>query len=424
MSPDEVLKLFAHLEYEWDGRNPPDNLRKGRFRNGWEDASVRRQEYSAETLRRLTWHNLGYRFGKLLGSRTADQIDEVYRILAASYTPSVNGQGDTRPDEEDQEASDFDWQAEVRGWCQRRPGISPALTDGIIAFFRLSFQNTRCPEKAWFGCHPSGVSLVVGGIYLAAINRNGNDSGLWLIVGQDPPDLGGIDYRPVRSAQDSQHPLVWAHADSLEVIPDILTSGPLWDSFRSATAKVLSSSRSASDRDAVQERRQKRRLTDFWHVDRHALSADEADQPASRDLEGYNPDGIDRRPLVERQIRERRGQREFRDALRQRYGDHCLVTGCNVLAVLEAAHINPYRGEQDNHPENGLLLRSDIHTLFDLDLLGIEPEGLQVELSPEVTNEYGRFAGMRLDCPADCRPSVEALLLRYQQFRHKLGCEA
>jgi hypothetical protein len=243
------------------------------------------------------------------------------------------------------------------------------------------------------------VSLVVGGIYLAAINCRGNDSGLWLIVDQNPPKLSGIDYRPVRSAQDSQHPLVWAHADSLGVIPDILASATLWDSFRSATAKVLSSSRSASDRDAVQERRQKRRLTDFWNIDRHALSADEADQPGSRDLEEYNPDVIDYRPLVERQIRERRGQREFRDALRQRYGDRCLVTGCKVLAVLEAAHITPYRGEQDNHPENGLLLRSDIHTLFDLDLLRIEPEELIVELSLEVSHEYGCLAGIALDCP-------------------------
>jgi hypothetical protein len=112
------------------------------------------------------------------------------------------------------------------------------------------------------------------------------------------------------------------------------------------------------------------------------LHAEEADQAESSKGEGYIPEGVDRRPLVERQIRERRGQRHFRDALRKRYGDRCLVTGCEVLAVLEAAHISPYRGEEDNHPENGLLLRSDVHTLFDLDLLGIEPEKLRVELHP------------------------------------------
>ena len=57
------------------------------------------------------------------------------------------------------------------------------------------------------------------------------------------------------------------------------------------------------------------------------------------------------------------------------------MTGCTVFAVLEAAHIKPYQGENDNHPQNGLLLRADIHTLFDLNLLGIQPERLQVEIS-------------------------------------------
>jgi hypothetical protein len=96
------------------------------------------------------------------------------------------------------------------------------------------------------------------------------------------------------------------------------------------------------------------------------------------------------------------------------------VTGCTVLAVLEAAHIKPYRGEQDNHPENGLLLRSDIHTLFDLDLLGIEPGRLQVELHPSLRTEYGDLVGMQLGCRSGLLPSSEALRLRYKLFVRKL----
>lgn len=107
------------------------------------------------------------------------------------------------------------------------------------------------------------------------------------------------------------------------------------------------------------------------------LPDEAADRAGSNDGETYIPQDGDWREVVERQIRERRGQQHFRDILRERYGDRCLVTGCEVLAVLEAAHIKPYQGEADNHPENGLLLRSDIHTLFDLDLIGIEPERLQ-----------------------------------------------
>lgn len=100
------------------------------------------------------------------------------------------------------------------------------------------------------------------------------------------------------------------------------------------------------------------------------------------------------------------------------------MTGCTVLAVLEAAHIKPYLGEQDNHPENGLLLRSDIHTLFDLDLLGIAPDRLEVELHPSLRTEYGDLAGVRLRCPCDRRPSPEALKLRYRLFLKRLDAPA
>jgi hypothetical protein len=136
---------------------------------------------------------------------------------------------------------------------------------------------------------------------------------------------------------------------------------------------------------------------------------------------GYNPRDVDERNLIQQPIRERRGQQHFRDLLRVRFGDCCLVTGCTVLAVLEAAHIKPYQGEQDNHPENGLLLRADVHTLFDLDLLGIEPSRLCVELHPSVVKDYRHIGGKILDCTPMSRPSKKALKLRYEEFRRKLS---
>jgi hypothetical protein len=155
-------------------------------------------------------------------------------------------------------------------------------------------------------------------------------------------------------------------------------------------------------------------------TDSETLPDEAADRAGSNEDSNYVPPEGDRRKIVERQIRERRGQQQFRDALRRRYRDRCLVTGCQVLALLEAAHISPYRGEGDNHPANGLLLRSDIHTLFDLDLLGIEPEGLRVELHPGVVKEYGCFADITLRCAGDQRPAQEALRLRYEQFLRRL----
>ena len=152
-----------------------------------------------------------------------------------------------------------------------------------------------------------------------------------------------------------------------------------------------------------------------------SLPAEEANQADANDGEAYVPADIDRRRPVERQIKERRGQQDFRNALRKRYGDCCLVTKCKVLDVLEAAHIKAYQGEGDNHPDNGLLLRSDIHTLFDLDLLGIEPDALRIELHPSVAGEYGEFAGEKLGCALENRPSRAALTLRYERFQERLS---
>ncbi len=47
------------------------------------------------------------------------------------------------------------------------------------------------------------------------------------------------------------------------------------------------------------------------------------------------------------------------------YGGRCAVTNCDIEDVLEAAHISPYNGPSTDQVYNGLLLRTDIHTLFD-----------------------------------------------------------
>lgn len=145
------------------------------------------------------------------------------------------------------------------------------------------------------------------------------------------------------------------------------------------------------------------------------LRAEEADDQGS-DEDDYCPDAVDRRELVKRQIRARRGQQRFRDALRVRYRDKCVVTGCGIVDILEAAHISPYRGDKDNDPVNGLLLRADIHTLFDLDLLGIEPAELRIEVHSTIIEEYGYLAGNSIRCKGDARPSKKALESRYELF--------
>lgn len=132
--------------------------------------------------------------------------------------------------------------------------------------------------------------------------------------------------------------------------------------------------------------------------------------------DAYVPDHEDEREVTLRQIRSRRGQQAFREALRMRFEDTCLVTRCRLPDLLEAAHIVPYRGEKDHHPSNGLLLRADIHTLFDLNLLGINPVTLQVHLHPRIQGlGYDAFAGHALACEPGLLSS-EALKSRWKIF--------
>lgn len=134
----------------------------------------------------------------------------------------------------------------------------------------------------------------------------------------------------------------------------------------------------------------------------------------SRALERLIEIVFEPRSTAFRAIQLRRGQKRFRESLLSRYGAKCLISGCNVLDVLEAAHIVPVRNSGGDHILNGLLLRADLHTLFDLDLLGIEPDSLTVYVNESIrSSEYQQFHGRSLLCSFECRPSKDALLVRW-----------
>ena len=115
-----------------------------------------------------------------------------------------------------------------------------------------------------------------------------------------------------------------------------------------------------------------------------------------------------------RSIAQRRGQKAFRDTLIVAYEGRCAVTECSISDVLEAAHIHPYRGPETNKVGNGLLLRTDVHTLFDCGLLAVDHEKMTLLVAPQLRDsEYGAFHGRKLRTPRDPRqwPSKDALNL-------------
>ena len=105
----------------------------------------------------------------------------------------------------------------------------------------------------------------------------------------------------------------------------------------------------------------------------------------------------DRRIIRAQPAAIRPGQGSFRAAMLSRYGGECCVTGCSIETLLEAAHIIPYRGEQSDDVTNGLLLRVDLHRLFDAHLVSINPDTLTVEVASIVSDAgYRAYHGNRL----------------------------
>ncbi|UEP32141.1 MULTISPECIES: HNH endonuclease [unclassified Burkholderia] len=148
---------------------------------------------------------------------------------------------------------------------------------------------------------------------------------------------------------------------------------------------------------------------------------DRAEQAAASELAEPIASEDDARERELRAVFLRRGQGKFRKALLNAYEKRCAVTGCTMEDVLEAAHIIPYNGDDTNRCDNGLLLRADIHTLFDLGLLWVNRE-MKVEIANALQRtEYGELHGKGLRLPTDpaLRPHPEHLE-RHAQITVKL----
>jgi len=115
-------------------------------------------------------------------------------------------------------------------------------------------------------------------------------------------------------------------------------------------------------------------------------------------------------------IRPRLGQGAFRVLVTDIYNRRCAITHERTLPALEAAHIRPYGDGGAHEAQNGLLLRRDIHSLFDAGYVTVTPN-LRFEVSRRIKEEfdngrhYYELHGHEIDAPSDVghRPNVEAL---------------
>jgi putative restriction endonuclease len=117
--------------------------------------------------------------------------------------------------------------------------------------------------------------------------------------------------------------------------------------------------------------------------------------------------------------RVRIGQGAFRIMVTSAYGNACAITGDHTLPVLEAAHIKPFALSGPHLISNGLLLRSDLHKLFDSGYMTITPD-YHVEVSRRIREEYhngkeyyGMHGKMLIVTPQPIREKPDVELLRW-----------
>ena len=168
-----------------------------------------------------------------------------------------------------------------------------------------------------------------------------------------------------------------------------------------------------------------RRIAFIRMLERHLHKLNELASAADVAEKLSTPDALDdtdARRRITQDVVVRQGQAQFRNALIKAYEGRCAVTGCDSPFALEAAHIRPYRGEHTNDVTNGLLLRADIHALFDLGLLAVNPATRAVVISDQLSGDhYKSLDGRSLHLPVnpDLRPNPALLAERWTWFEGK-----
>lgn len=134
-------------------------------------------------------------------------------------------------------------------------------------------------------------------------------------------------------------------------------------------------------------------------------------------------DDQDERERVLAWIVRRKRQSEFRKRLIDAYGGRCTVTHFDVEPALQAAHISSYLGPKSQSVNNGLLLRADLHILFDNMLISVNPSDFHLAISKQLENsDYSVFADRPLTLPhsKDLYPAEDRLAAHHTAFlRHE-----
>jgi putative restriction endonuclease len=113
------------------------------------------------------------------------------------------------------------------------------------------------------------------------------------------------------------------------------------------------------------------------------LAHEESGQSAIKNLGNLGPTHGNPRTIIPRL-----GQAGFKAVVQEAYGRRCAITDHKIIPTLQAAHILPVAEGGEHRVDNGILLRSDVHTLFDKGYIGVDHD-YRILVSPRLRSEFG-----------------------------------
>ncbi|WP_406237307.1 HNH endonuclease [Nocardia sp. NBC_01009] len=105
-----------------------------------------------------------------------------------------------------------------------------------------------------------------------------------------------------------------------------------------------------------------------------------------------------------RTVAVRINQDKFRRVLLRHYGLRCAITGDNPAETLEAAHLRKFADHKSHDPRQGLLLRADIHKMFDSGRMAVSPDTMRLVVAPALASylHYDQLRDTEVKAELDC----------------------
>ena len=305
--------------------------------------------------------------------------------------------------------TDWDWYSlhasaasveEVNFWKPSPTARFSALQPGALFLFKLHSPRNFIAGGAFFSKFtPLPVSLAWEAFGMGNGARTLEDVRKRISKYRDTPIAPGED--PTIGCILLEEPFFWP--------PEYWIDSSPYFSLNIVTGKTYDTNSEAGDHLWQQVHERLMRVREDTQIPGPALTAITANRFGSPQL-----------------VSPRLGQGSFRILVTDAYQRRCAITGEKTLPVLEAAHIRPYAYEGHHEISNGVLLRSDLHTLFDRGYIGIDPDDLKVIVSSRIKEQFsnGRhyyaLHGQSIALPVDIGlvPSRENLVYHAENIFH------